>query len=89
MICSLIGVLILINAFVWPQWLGIDGWMAFGGILLMFAGVFKSVFSGCNCRKDSECCKSETTTETEFSDSAVPVELPKSPIEHKVHKKRK
>jgi len=49
MIWGLVGVLILINAFVWPQWSGIDGWMAFLGLVLIFGGVFKSLMPGCGC----------------------------------------
>ena len=52
MIWSLIGVLLLFNAFVWPKWLGTDGWMAFFGIILMFVGVWKAYINGCSCRKD-------------------------------------
>ena len=52
-ICSLItGALFLVNAFVWPQWLGVDGWMAFIGLLLVLGGFVKLVMPnncpGCN-----------------------------------------
>jgi len=55
MIWGLIGVLILINAFVWPQWSGIDGWMAFFGLLLLLGGVWKSLMPGCGCHKTENC----------------------------------
>ncbi len=60
MILGLIGVLILINAFVWPQWSGVDGWMAFFGFLLIFVGIGKSLMPGCGCHNDGACCQSET-----------------------------
>ncbi len=34
-----VGVLVLLNAFVWPQWLGIDGWVTFFGVLLILGGL--------------------------------------------------
>ncbi len=34
-----VGVLVLLNAFVWPQWLGIDGWVTFFGVLLVLGGL--------------------------------------------------
>jgi len=52
MLWSLLGVLILINAFVWPQWSGVDGWMAFFGLLLLLGGVWKSIMPGCACHKE-------------------------------------
>ena len=33
-----LGALLLVNAFVWPQWLGIDGWVAFVGLLMILGG---------------------------------------------------
>jgi hypothetical protein len=52
MIWGLIGILILINVFVWPRWSGIDGWMAFLGLLLVLGGIWKSVMSGCSCHHE-------------------------------------
>lgn len=47
----LTGALLLINAFVWPQWLGVDGWVAFVGLLLVLGGFLMLVVpnkcSGC------------------------------------------
>ena len=59
MIWGLVGVLILINAFVWPQWLGTDGWMAFLGFMLIIGGVWKSLMPGCGCHHEGACCKTE------------------------------
>jgi len=36
-----IGALLLLNAFVWPKWLGIDGWIQFFAVLLVLCGVVK------------------------------------------------
>lgn len=58
MIWSFLGILLLLNAFIWPKWLGVDGWMAFIGVLLMLTGVWKSFVHGCSCPKD-ECCRPE------------------------------
>lgn len=35
--------LLLLNAFVWPRWLGVDGWVAFVAILVLIGGVLKLV----------------------------------------------
>jgi hypothetical protein len=51
----LLGLLILLNAFVWPQWLGIDGWIVYFGILLVLAGLLKSFKPCCGC-KETACC---------------------------------
>ena len=52
-VCSLVvGALVLVNAFLWPRWLGIDGWVTFLGLLLVIGGFIKLVIpnkcSGCN-----------------------------------------
>ena len=65
MIWGLIGVLILINVFVWPQWSGIDGWMAFFGLLLVLGGVWKSLVPGCGCHRADGCCSSKVEVKTE------------------------
>jgi hypothetical protein len=49
MLSGLIGLLILINAFVWPQWSGVDGWIAFFGLLLVISSIFKAFMPGCGC----------------------------------------
>lgn len=35
------GILLLVNAFLWPQWLGIDGWIKFIAVLLILGGIVK------------------------------------------------
>jgi len=41
------GALLLLNAFVWPQWLGIDGWISFVAVLWVIAGFLKIVWPSC------------------------------------------
>ena len=36
-----VGALLLLNAFVWPKWLGIDGWIQFIAVLIILAGIIK------------------------------------------------
>jgi MFS superfamily sulfate permease-like transporter len=43
-----VGVLMLLNLWVWPQWLGIDGWLKFFAVLLVIGGIIK-VLMPCNC----------------------------------------
>jgi hypothetical protein len=59
MIWGLIGVLILINLFVWPQWLGIDGWLGFFALLMIIGGIWRSLKPTCGC-PESVCCKEDT-----------------------------
>jgi len=35
------GALLLLNAYVWPKWLGIDGWVTFIAVLLVLGGFIK------------------------------------------------
>ncbi len=35
----IVGALLLLNAYVWPKWLGIDGWVMFAGVLLVLKGI--------------------------------------------------
>ena len=35
------GALLLLNAFVWPKWLGIDGWISWLAVLLVVTGLVK------------------------------------------------
>jgi len=58
MVLGLLGVLILINIFVWPQWSGFDGWLAFFAVLMIATGIWKSLMPSCGC-KNAECCKEE------------------------------
>jgi len=48
-----VGVLILLNAFVWPMWLGIDGWVSFFAVLLILGGILKFFHPYC---VSTECC---------------------------------
>ena len=41
MMKGIAGILILVNAFVWPRWTGIDGWIAFFGVLMILGAVVK------------------------------------------------
>jgi protein-S-isoprenylcysteine O-methyltransferase Ste14 len=36
-----LGLLLLLNAFVWPLWLGIDGWVSWFGVLFVLMGLVK------------------------------------------------
>ncbi len=42
-----VGALLLLNAFVWPQWNGIDGWVAWFGVLMVVGGFLKLVVPAC------------------------------------------
>ncbi len=46
-----VGALLLLNAFVWPKWLGVDGWVSFLGLLMVLGGfvmlVVPNKCSGC------------------------------------------
>ncbi len=35
------GALLLLNAFVWPGWLGIDGWVSWLAVLMVVGGLVK------------------------------------------------
>lgn len=43
------GVLLLLNAFVWPKWLGIDGWIAFVAVLMVIFGLIHLFCPSCSC----------------------------------------
>ena len=49
----IIGILVLLNAFIWPQWLGVDGWISFFAVLAIIGGLMH-IFCPV-CRNDS-CC---------------------------------
>ncbi len=49
----IVGVLILLNAFVWPMWLGIDGWISFAAVLMILCGLVKIFHPSCG---PSTCC---------------------------------
>ncbi len=50
-----VGLLLLLNAFIWPQWVDLTGWISFGAILLVIGGI-ALLFKGGHCC-DSHCCE--------------------------------
>ena len=50
-----VGLLILLNAFVWPQWLGIDGWLKFFAVLFVLGGLLMLFCPKCNCCSSGTC----------------------------------
>ena len=46
---ALLGILMLINLFVWPKWTGVDGWLAFAAVLLVLCGIIFSFTGSCTC----------------------------------------
>jgi len=36
-----LGALLLLNAFVWPEWLGINGWISWLAVLMVVGGLVK------------------------------------------------
>jgi len=49
----LVGALLLVNAFVWPKWLGVDGWIAFVAVLMVIGGLVMVFW-----HPQSNCCSS-------------------------------
>lgn len=43
----ILGALLLLNAFVWPLWLGIDGWIVFIAALMVIWGIVKLIWPMC------------------------------------------
>lgn len=41
------GLLLLLNAFLWPKWLGVDGWVAWLAVLAVLAGALKLAKPSC------------------------------------------
>lgn len=37
------GALLLVNAFLWPKWLGVDGWVTWVAVLMILGGLVKLV----------------------------------------------
>lgn len=50
------GALLLLNAFVWPQWLGIDGWISWLAVLMVLGGFLKLVVPN-KCPHCAAMCK--------------------------------
>lgn len=49
-----LGLLLLLNAFIWPQWIDLTGWISFVAVLMVIGGIvllFKPEW-GCN----ESCC---------------------------------
>ena len=42
-----VGALLLLNAFIWPRWLGIDGWVSFVAVLMLLGGFLHLVMPQC------------------------------------------
>ncbi|MBU0470864.1 MAG: hypothetical protein KKA62_02870 [Nanoarchaeota archaeon] len=54
----IIGVLLLLNVFVWPKWVGLDGWMAFIAVLIILCGLLKVLMPLCGyCTVDKPALK--------------------------------
>ncbi|MBI4983586.1 hypothetical protein HZC32_02995 [Candidatus Woesearchaeota archaeon] len=54
------AVLLLVNIFLWPQWLGIDGWIAFVAVLMVLWSVVKLIWPSCcscNCEVEKKPAK--------------------------------
>ena len=49
------GVLILLNAFLWPKWLGVDGWISFFAALMVLGGLVHMFHPSCGGA--SSCCE--------------------------------
>jgi len=50
---AVLGVLILLNFFVWPKWTGFDGWVAFFGVLFLLGGIVRVLKPSCGCCNES------------------------------------
>ena len=49
------GLLLLLNAFLWPKWLGVDGWVAWLAVLAVLAGALKLAKPSCgHCAMPAE-----------------------------------
>ncbi len=49
------GLLLLLNAFVWPQWLDLTGWIAWVAVLMVLGGLLK-VFVPNKCANCAATC---------------------------------
>jgi len=50
----IVGVLFLLNAFVWPLWNDLTGWIAFFGILAIIGGIIKLAMPKSCCGKSCQ-----------------------------------
>ncbi|HLC90366.1 MAG TPA: hypothetical protein VJI15_01225 [Candidatus Nanoarchaeia archaeon] len=48
------GALLLLNAFVWPQWVGVDGWVSFFAVLFVLQGFLHLVLPN-KCKMCNAC----------------------------------
>lgn len=53
----IVGLLLLMNAFIWPKWVDLTGWISFGAILMVLGGVALLFKDGDCC--GSSCCESK------------------------------
>ncbi len=44
------GALLLLNAYVWPQWSGIDGWVAWVAVLMVVTGIVMLLWKPKECK---------------------------------------
>ena len=54
----IVGALLLLNAFIWPRWVGLDGatnWVSFFAVLLVLGGFVKLVVPN-NCAGCAAAC---------------------------------
>lgn len=42
------GALLLLNAYIWPKWLGIDGWITWIAVLMVVGGALMLIMK-CKC----------------------------------------
>ena len=49
------GALLLLNAFVWPKWMGVDGWVAWVAVLMVLFGLVKLLVPN-KCPKCAAMC---------------------------------
>ncbi len=58
----LTGGLLLVNAFLWPLWTGIDGWFAWIGVIMIIGAAIRMIMpecDGCNLGKCAPAKKSK------------------------------
>lgn len=48
----IVGILVLINMYLWPKWLGLDGWVGFFGVIAIITGVLSLLMKN----KCADCC---------------------------------